>query len=270
MEIQPTDLAGARLPIRQRLRARLRRRPTLPDVAAGLIFAAAGSLFVTGAIAGAQGDIRNDRTGGLRDAIAERADDAHALSEDVEIYRRQLTALRAQEADRPKVEHIEEEIAELSPAVGLTEVTGPGVTVALSDAVPPDPLPDGMTGDDYIVHQQDIQGVINAMWRGGASGVTVMGVRLISTSAVRCVGNTVILQGRVHSPPFVITAVGDPAALQAALSADPSVQIFRQWVELVGLGYQETTFAKETLPPYSGPLTMKYAQVAQPGSAAAS
>ncbi len=51
--------------------------------------------------------------------------------------------------------------------------------------------------------------MVNAMWRGGASGVTVMGQRLISTSAVRCVGNTVILQGQVYSPPFVIEAVGD-------------------------------------------------------------
>ncbi|MGV1004821.1 MAG: DUF881 domain-containing protein [Candidatus Nanopelagicales bacterium] len=261
MEPPPGQQSPASL--RTRARARLSRRPTLPDLVAGAIFAVAGSLFVTGAIAGAQGDIRNDRTGGLRDSIAERADDAHALADDVERYRGQLETLRLQEADRPKVETIENEISELQPAVGLTEVVGPGVTVELNDAVAPDPLPEGMTGDDYIVHQQDIQGVINAMWRGGASGVTVMGVRLISTSAVRCVGNTVILQGRVHSPPFVITGVGDPAALRLSLAAEPSVQIFRQWVDLVGLGYREIAFVKETLPPYSGPLTMKHATVAK-------
>ena len=46
-----------------------------------------------------------------------------------------------------------------------------------------------------------------------------MGVRVISTSAVRCVGNTLLLHGRVYSPPFKITAIGDPAALRRALAA---------------------------------------------------
>lgn len=237
------------------------RRPTLPDLIAAGIFAVAGSLFVTGAIAGAGGDIRNDRTGGLRDAIAQRADDARVLGADVTSMTEELKLLRAANLDKPKLEGIEKQIAELAPIVGLTEVTGPGVTVTLTDAVPPDPLPDDMKADDYIIHQQDIQGVVNALWRGGASGITVMGVRLISTSAVRCVGNTVILQGRVHSPPFVITAVGDPVTLQKALAADPAVQILREWVDFVGLGYQEVTFSKATLPPYNGPTQLQHASV---------
>ena len=79
--------------------------------------------------------------------------------------------------------------------------------------------------------------MVNALWRGGASGVTVMGQRLVSTSAVRCVGNTVILQGQVYSPPFVIEAVGDVARLTAALEADESVPFFREWADVVGLGY---------------------------------
>ena len=52
--------------------------------------------------------------------------------------------------------------------------------------------------------------MVNALWQGGARGIQVMDQRLISTSAVRCVGNTLILQGRVYSPPYRITAVGDP------------------------------------------------------------
>ncbi len=237
------------------------RRPSVPDLVAAAIFAVAGSLFVTGAIAGAGGDIRNDRTGELRDSIAQRADVAHSLSSDVTALSDELRVLRAASADQPKLAAIQKQAAELDPVVGLTEVTGPGVTVTLNDAVPPDPLPDDMKADDYIIHQQDIQGVVNALWRGGASGVTVMGVRLISTSAVRCVGNTVILQGRVHSPPFVITAVGDIARLQAALAQDPSVQILREWVDFVGLGYEETTFPKSTLPPHNGPTQLQYSSV---------
>ena len=90
-------------------------------------------------------------------------------------------------------------------------MTGPGLVVTLDDAQrdPGSPLPPGVTPDDLVVHQQDLQAVVNALWAGGAQGVQVMDQRLVSTSAVRCVGNTLILHGRVYSPPFVVKAVGD-------------------------------------------------------------
>ena len=92
------------------------------------------------------------------------------------------------------------------------------LTVTLTDAPPnataqvpgvPEPQP-----NDLVIHQQDLQAVVNALWEGGAEGIQVMDQRLISTSAVRCVGNTLILQGRVYSPPYKVTAVGDQEALQ--------------------------------------------------------
>ena len=88
-----------------------------------------------------------------------------------------------------------------------------------------------------MVHQQDVQAVVNALWAGGAEAMTLMGQRVVSTSAVRCVGNTVVLHGRVYSPPFVVTAVGDPDALRGALDGDPGVQYFQTFVDRFGLGY---------------------------------
>ena len=86
---------------------------------------------------------------------------------------------------------------------GTQEVRGPVVVVELNDAkIPADQLPEGVGVDDNVVHQQDVQAVVNALWSGGAEAMMVMDQRLISTSAVRCVGNTLILQGRVYSPPL--------------------------------------------------------------------
>ena len=227
---------------------------------AGAVFAVAGAMFVAGATAG-DGDIRVDGTGGLRDAIAARAEQNLQLQREVDVMAARVLALQQQATQGPALERTTEQIAELAPVVGLTEVIGPGVTVTLNDAPVPEVIPEGLSGDDYIVHQQDVQGVVNALWRGGASGVTVMGQRLISTSAVRCVGNTVILQGRVYSPPFVIEGVGDVAALEAALDSEPSVQFFREWATVVGLRYDQQSSDRLVLPAYRGPLTPKYAEV---------
>jgi uncharacterized protein YlxW (UPF0749 family) len=152
----------------------------------------------------------------------------------------------------------------LLPVAGLTEVVGPGVTVALddSDADPAD-LPGNPGPNDLVVHQQDVQAVVNAMWRGGASAVQVMDQRIVSTSAVRCVGNTLILQGRVYSPPFTITAVGDVEALSRSLDDDPQLAVYREYVDVYGLGWSVDTADQVTIPAYTGPILPTYATVAE-------
>ena len=225
------------------------------------VFAVAGTMFVAGAAASPGGDLRVDSTGGLRDAIAARAEHNAGLQEGIDDLSDRVRALQEYGATGAGLDAVLDQAAELAPAVGLTEVRGPGLTIVLDDADAPNPIPDGLTGDDYIVHQQDVQGVVNALWRGGASGVTVMGQRLVSTSAVRCVGNTVILQGRVYSPPFVIEGVGDVPTMRRALEADESVRFFRAWAREVGMRYEATAARELVLPAYTGPVTAKHAEV---------
>ena len=93
----------------------------------------------------------------------------------------------------------------------------------------------------------------------------VMDQRIVSTSAVRCVGNTLILQGRVYSPPFTVSAVGDTAALGRALEEDPQVALYREYVELYGLGYVVQEEDRLTLPAFTGPLLPSFARVATGG-----
>ena len=90
---------------------------------------------------------------------------------------------------------------------------GPGVTITLSDA--PEDVINSTTGDvnPLLVHQQDIQAVVNALWKGGASAVTIQGQRVVSTTGIKCEGNSVQLQGVPYPQPYVIQAVGDQGAL---------------------------------------------------------
>src|SRR5262249_21601418 len=138
----------------------------------------------------------------------------------------------------------------LAPGDGLTTMAGPGLVVTLDDAQrdPGTALPAGVTPDDLVVHQQDLQAVVNALWAGGSQGVEVMDQRLGSPSAVRCVGNTLLLHGRVSSPPFTVSAVGDVRRLDAALASSPALVTYREWVDAVGLGYQVSTRSSLELP----------------------
>jgi uncharacterized protein YlxW (UPF0749 family) len=90
------------------------------------------------------------------------------------------------------------------------------------------------------------------MWRGGATAVQVMDQRIISTSAIRCVGNTLLLQGRVYSPPFVVTAIGNTSELQQALNDEPGVTLYREYVERLNLGWDVSILNQTTIPAWQG------------------
>jgi uncharacterized protein YlxW (UPF0749 family) len=144
----------------------------------------------------------------------------------------------------------------LEGVTGLSSVTGSALQVTLNDA-PHDSgtaLPAGVAPDDLVVHQQDVQAVVNAFWRSGAVAVQVMDQRIISTSAIRCVGNTLLLQGRVYSPPFTITGIGSLTELQDGLNSEPGVQIYREYVDRLGLGWKVKILNSTTLPEWQGSL----------------
>jgi uncharacterized protein YlxW (UPF0749 family) len=82
--------------------------------------------------------------------------------------------------------------------------------------------------------------------------MTLMGQRVIATTAVRCVGNTLLLHGAVYSPPFRLQAIGDGTRMRAALDDSSSVRIFRQYVDAYGLVLDTTPAPTLRLPAYTG------------------
>lgn len=158
--------------------------------------------------------------------------------------------------------------AELAGDAGLNAVHGPGLIVTLTDAqrdangrFPRDASP-----DDLVVHQQDVQAVLNALWSAGAEAIQIQDQRIITTSALRCVGNTLLLNGRTYSPPFTVTAVGDAAAMQVALAAAPLVTLYKQYVVRFGLGYTEQVVSDTRIVGYAEPAQMHFAQQVGPTS----
>jgi uncharacterized protein YlxW (UPF0749 family) len=125
-------------------------------------------------------------------------------------------------------------------------------------------FPRDASPDDLVVHQQDIQAVLNALWSGGAEAVQMQDQRIIATSAPRCVGNTLLLNGRTYSPPYTVTAIGDVGRMQAALAAAPLVTLYKQYVVRFGLGYTEDPRPDVQVAGYNGPMTLHYAKPAGP------
>jgi len=224
---------------------------------------AAGVLFATSAGASGGTDLRSGRRVQLSQLIAERDAEVRAAEERAARLRSAVDqGTRARSRQDGRVTEAQAAADALARPVGLTAVRGPAVTVRLDDATlgPGGELPDGATVDDVVVHQQDVQAVVNALWAGGAEAMTIMGERVIATGAVRCVGNTLLLYGRRYSPPFVVTAIGPVDRMRASLAADPGVRAFRQAARDFGVGYSVEQAPDVRLPGYRGQVSLPLTQ----------
>lgn len=248
---RPADRTPGRL-------ALLTSAPTMWSALVPLIALLAGLLFAASSQAARGTNLRSEVTG-VPDLIRERSLANLQAGAQVERLHAEVEDLTRRDAPvNASLRAATSQVDALAVVAGETAVRGPAVAVSLDDSpMTSDQLPGWANVNDIVVHQQDVQSVVNALWRGGAEALMVMDQRLISTSAVRCVGNTLILQGRVYSPPFRITAIGDPDALVAALDADPHVTTYRQYVAELGLGYAVERLGETTLPGFVGgsPLT---------------
>jgi uncharacterized protein YlxW (UPF0749 family) len=141
------------------------------------------------------------------------------LETQLEALRAEVAALDEQEATRQGLQaSYNAELSSLRMLAGLEPVRGTGLVVTLEDN--PRPPENGSDINNYIIHDYDVRSIINALWAGGAEAVAVNDERLVQSTAVRCVGTTILVNNARLGVPFVISALGDPTTMQRSLDTD--------------------------------------------------
>ncbi len=222
---------------------------------------ACGVLFVTSSINSEGTDLRPGRYTDLGSVVAAENSQYEALAERVREVSADVERLTGQVGDSG-TRRLQRRVDDLRAPAGLTPVSGPGLTVVLSDA-PADVINSSDQPIRWlIVHQQDIQAVVNAMWAGGAEAVTVQGQRVVTTTGIKCEGNAVMLGGGVYPQPYTISAIGNPAALEAAVLQDEDTALFRRDALRpdISVGFEMTTQSALDMPAYEGVLGRTYAE----------
>jgi uncharacterized protein YlxW (UPF0749 family) len=230
--------------------------------AAALAFVVAGALFATTALSSKGLDLRaasiTDLDGVVR-AEKQRSDELQAR---LASLNHEVDAL-SHEVDDASVTRLQGQVDQLRQPAGFAPVSGPGLTVVLDDA-PKSAIDkaraENRDENEYVVHQQDIQAVVNALWLGGAEAMTIQGQRVISTTGIKCVGNTVMLHGVPYSPPYRIAAIGDTLRMETSLDTSDFINAYLTVAAKVGLGYDVTPSEDLQFPAYEGSTTLKYAK----------
>lgn len=227
-------------------------------VAAGV---AGALLMITGLNAHGE-DLRASSVTDLATVVRQERTHTDAVQGEVATLNRKIEDLTHEVGDSD-VTVLQRKVDRLKGPAGLTAVAGAGLTVSVDDA--PKSVVDQVRKqgdqslDELVVHQQDLQAIANALWLGGAEAMSIQGQRIVSTTGIKCVGNTVVLHGVPYSPPYRISAIGDPDALATALDDSTYVQAIQD--PQFHLRYGVSTEADLQLPGYTGPLTLTHAKV---------
>lgn len=148
--------------------------------------------------------------------IRKEIDDIKYLTEN---RKKELTKLESviNDEDSNVSELLMDEINQLKLVSGLDDVQGPGIRIILADNEDEEII-GGQINDD-IVHDATVQILLNDLRKAGAEAISINGQRVMSRSEIKCAGPTIRVNGRSSANPFVITAIGDPKLLYAAINA---------------------------------------------------
>lgn len=221
------------------------------------IFALSGFLFVAASVSSNGADLRpagGDVASLLRERshrIDERRAEARQLRSDIDALSASVSST-ALDDYLARVDSLEE-------PTGLTAVNGPGLRVILTDAPRSADDPD-IDPNLLVVHQQDIQAYVNALWAGGAEAISLQGQRLIATTGIRCVGATVVLDGVPYSPPYRIEAIGNTSRMSLSLEASPDTATYARYARDKGLGLEIEFVDNLKAKAYAGAVGLRYAR----------
>ena len=209
----------------------------------------AGLLFgISASNAREQGSLAETDLAGL---VAQQQNAVVELEESVD-------GLRRQQDDLVQIPAAQEQSAILALR---GELVGPGLTVMLDDAPADFQLDDSVSVNDAVVHQQDVDAVMNALWLGGAEAMSVQGVRITASTPVRCVGNVILVGVRSFAPPYRIMAIGNVAGMTASLDGDESVRLYREDAARYQMGWDVTVADRVTVPAANELSSLQFASI---------
>lgn len=239
-----------------------------PWAVVGVAAVAVGLVLAIGAVQ------THDRAPDAARTRARLVDAVQARTHTTETLQQQLDRLRTQTSnDRARLlatsgagAALDDEVNSLEAAAGTVPLHGDGLRVRLDDAPAADnsnPLggtdPRAGTGDAVSrVLDRDLQQVVNALWAAGARGIAINGERLTAQTAIRSAGSAILVAYRPLSPPYDITAVGDPVGLETRFGTSATADRFRAYHDLYGLRFTYVRVRGVTLPAASA-LSLRYA-----------
>ena len=198
----------------------------------------------------------SDRRAELASLVSARQERSDSLQRELKGLRDRVDAA-GRASGRAALESLRSDVARIALLAGETAVRGNGLLVTVADG----PLAGrDQSSADFQIQDVDVQQIVNALWDGGAEAIAINGQRIVSTTAVRSAGGTILVNYRVLTSPYVIAAIGDSGTLDRSFSDSATARRFREWVGSYHLGFSVKRARGILLPAFGGSIRFRYAQ----------
>ena len=197
----------------------------------------------------------------LRDAVLKAKEKYDNLYEELERMENKLETERTNSTqNNTELAQLENIIKDGNKVLGLSEVTGQGITITVNDNQKTSLTTIIADPNWFIVHDKDLINIVNALKNVGAEAISINGQRIITTSAIECDGNIIIINNEKIAAPFEIKAIGLPESLIGIARFGGYVEYLKEdrFLDVT----VETSSEKEkiTIPKYTGVIKFEYAE----------
>lgn len=199
-----------------------------------------------------------ERNKTLVNVIKTQEEKNHELEAEIANNREKIELYHSTKAGETGLEPVKKELENLNLSAGLTKVSGPGVIVSIDDQ---EKARTAKEPELYLIHYSSILYIVNDLRTAGAEAIAVNGVRVVSTTDIRCAGNIILVNTHRLAPPYEITAIGNPDKLEAIVSTG-------EYGTLELSKFPVTLKKNEDIiiPAYKGSYTFNYAAIPKEGA----
>lgn len=199
----------------------------------------------------------NSKENELRDAVLKAKEKYDNLYEELERMEEQLETERTNSTqNNTELTELENTIKEGNKVLGLSEVKGDGIVITLNDSQANNWY---MDPNELIVHDIDLIKIVNELKSVGAEAISINGQRIITTSAIECDGNVIMINGEKIGAPFEIKAIGFPETLININMYGGYVYHLRE-ERFLEVTVTKSDKEKITIPKYTGVIKYEYLQ----------
>lgn len=151
---------------------------------------------------------------------------------------------------------MKEELNLAESLAGLKTVEGEGIIITLEDGDKLVSQTDNI--ETILVHDTDISSIVNELKAAGVEAISINGQRVIATTAIRCVGPVIQVNGEKVAAPFYIKAIGNSKKLESGLNIKGGIiDIYEGYGIKIDLKREK----KITIDKFDGTLKFKVANV---------
>ena len=149
----------------------------------------------------------------------------------------------------------EEQITLNNNLLGITDVEGKGIEIIVKDNSSITSETRGVLDDisNYIVHDNDLRNIVNELKNAGAEAISINGQRIVSTTAITCIGNVIKINDEKVTSPFVIKAIGFPERFETLSRSGGILDNLDDYLEI-----STRKLDNVKIPKYTGVIASKY------------